>query len=79
MTAEQTKEELQQILVQATELMPDAHIQVMATYNTNGNSVSIYQGVGNWYARQGLAHEFINQDMAQVNAVQLAEQLHEQE
>ena len=79
MTTEQTKEELERILVQATELMPDAHIQILASWNEEGLSKAIYTGVGNWYARQGLAHEFINQDMAQVNAVQLAEQLHEQE
>jgi len=30
-----------------------------------GGTVSIKKGVGDWYARQGLAHEFIMADQAQ--------------
>jgi hypothetical protein len=34
-----------------------------------------YRGLGNWYARQGMAHEFIEQDKAQEHAHQISEKL----
>jgi hypothetical protein len=32
---------------------------------------SLARGGGNWFARQGLAHQFINQDLAQEHARQI--------
>ena len=75
MSAEDLRTEINKLLTQLTEQVPDAHIQVLATWNSGGNSHSVHTGVGNWYARQGLAHEFINADVAQENARQLAERI----
>lgn len=75
MTAEETKDEVDRFLVALTEKIPDAHIQVLATWNHSGKTCSINTGIGNWYARQGLAHEFINADIAQEHAMQLASKI----
>lgn len=53
--------------------------QILATYTENGQTFHVMQGVGNWYARQGMAHEFINKDVAQENAYQISERLKEKE
>lgn len=52
-------------------------VQIMATWDEAGITKCSYRGVGNWYARQGMAHEFINADIAQESAKQIAEQLKE--
>ena len=48
-------------------------VQILASWNDGGLSYCIKRGSGNWYARQGMAHEFINADMAQEQARQIAE------
>lgn len=48
------------------------HVQIMVSWCEQGACYSDYYGAGNWYARQGLAHEFIQKDIAQENARQLA-------
>lgn len=46
-------------------------VQILASWNDEGLSYCAKRGTGNWYARQGMAHEFINADIAQENARQL--------
>lgn len=48
------------------------HVQIMVTWNEQGITKSCCRGVGNWHARQGIAHEFIQMDIAQENARQVA-------
>ncbi len=50
-------------------------VQILATWNEQGETRSLNRGTGNWYARQGLAHAFINFDANQDAAVQIAAQL----
>lgn len=52
-------------------------VQIMATKNEEGHTLCVKRGSGNWYARQGMAHEFINEDIAQESARQIADQLKE--
>jgi hypothetical protein len=47
-------------------------VQIFATWNTDGLTMVSKRGVGNWYARQGMAHEFITSDIAQDSARQIA-------
>lgn len=49
------------------------HVQVLATWSEEGASYNIYRGTGNWFARQGMAQNFIQLDIAQDSAVKLAE------
>jgi len=67
------KDKANKLLTQLTELIPDLHIQILASWNEDGHTKAISFGNGNWYARQGLAHEFINKDIAQENAQQLSD------
>lgn len=49
-------------------------VQILCSLHMeSGQTLSITKGQGDWYARQGLAHEFINRDMAQEIAVEIAE------
>ncbi len=48
-------------------------VQIMASRNEEGLTGCFKRGCGNWYARQGMAHEFINEDVAQENARKLSE------
>lgn len=47
-------------------------VQIMVSWNNEGVTHAAKSGAGNWYARQGMAHEFINADIAQENAQQLS-------
>lgn len=51
------------------------HVQIMATWTEEGGTMGTYRGAGNWYARQGMAHEFINQDIAQDTAAAIARRI----
>ncbi len=44
-------------------------VQILATWMDGGATKSLKPGSGNFYARQGLARELINEDMAQEIAV----------
>ncbi len=50
-------------------------VQILVSWNENGTTSLAKRGTGNWYARQGMAHEFITSDIAQDTAVQIAERL----
>lgn len=51
------------------------HVQILVSWNEGALSKNLYRGGGNWFARQGMAHDFINQDVAQENAKQIADKL----
>ena len=50
-------------------------VQILVSWTHEGRTSSIKRGVGNWYARQGMAHEFINEDIARDNAREIGEVL----
>lgn len=50
-------------------------VQVMLSVTENGSTRLRQLGVGNWYARQGMAHEFINSDISADAAMQIAQRL----
>lgn len=50
-------------------------VQILVSWNEQGITSCGSYGTGNWYARQGMAHEFIQKDIAQENAAQLASKL----
>lgn len=48
-------------------------IQILGTYmGDDGNTNRVTRGKGNWYARQGVAREFLEMDAAQTTAYELA-------
>lgn len=50
-------------------------VQILVSTNDEGETRQCFRGGGNWYARQGMAHAFINFDVAQDNARELAKQI----
>lgn len=46
-------------------------VQILATYTDQDGTHCVKRGSGNWYARQGMAHEFIGSDQAQEIARQI--------
>lgn len=55
-------------------------VQIHASFPCDGGGTrGIHRGTGDWYARQGLAHEFIEQDKASEHAMSLARVLPREE
>lgn len=50
-------------------------VQILASWNQEGLSMHSKRGAGNWYARLGMCHEFINTNKADDQAVLIAEKL----
>lgn len=48
-------------------------VQFLGSYEcpNDGGTINIYRGKGNWYARQGMAHDFLARDQAQTQAHEL--------
>ena len=49
--------------------------QVMVSWNEEGITKSLKRGSGSWYARQGMAHEFITENDSQIQADHIAGEL----
>ena len=47
-------------------------VQILASNSTDIGTENVFLGAGNWFARQGMAHDFINKDRAQTEAHELA-------
>lgn len=47
----------------------------MVCWQSDAMTNCMKRGAGLWHARQGMAHEFINEDMAQEQAVQIASRI----
>lgn len=52
-------------------------VQILVSWQKEGDggTLDLFSGTGNWYARQGMAHEFIRRDNAQVHARELRQEL----
>jgi hypothetical protein len=74
MTNEEKLTELERHAAELSELYDS--VQIFATgLNSDGTTFSHKRGQGNWYARQGMAHEFIQENIAADTADKLAEKL----
>lgn len=51
-------------------------VQILASFTDRDGSHNFKIGSGNWYARQGMAREFIDTDQAKCVAWELSKQLH---
>lgn len=40
-----------------------------------GGTESVFQGAGNWFARQGMAHDFIQRDESETSAAYIANKI----
>lgn len=55
---------IEQFLATITEYADVVQISVSFTEDVTGDTVGHHKGTGNWYARQGLARDFIEQEKA---------------
>lgn len=51
------------------------HVQLLISYNEQDNTRSLFRGSGNWFARQGMAHNFIQRDIANETAESVSREL----
>lgn len=65
-----TREEAEK-LVQETAAKLGEHfdaVQILASFNEEAESNGLFHGTGNWYARIGMAREFVLFDEGQIRA-----------
>lgn len=74
MTGEQRLQVLDRHVAELAEIYDS--VQVMVSWVTpDGRTSSQKRGSGDWYARQGLAHEFIEENLAEDSADKIAKKL----
>jgi hypothetical protein len=55
-------------------------VQILASYlEPDGTTAAVASGQGNWYARQGMAHKFVEQARAEGLAEELSQREDEEE
>lgn len=47
-------------------------VQIMVSSNVPEGTSNVFKGDGNWFARQGMAHDFIRQDKARTDAREIS-------
>lgn len=72
------KKETKMFCSRLREMGVDA-VQVLVTWGVDASNVTVAYmwGMGNWYARVGLAHEFVTQDEATASAEKIGEKFYE--
>ena len=77
MNSDLSPDDMQEIVhAHVTRLMEhfDA-VQVLVSVCTDKGTESVFLGEGNWFARQGMAHDFITKDKATIEANELSKVL----
>ncbi len=62
MNTEKAKQMIEAIASQLSEHF-DA-VQILVSFPSDGGTQGLTAGRGNWYARQGMAHEFVQREQA---------------
>jgi len=70
-------QEAQQIVLDAAHRLAEHFdcVQILATRMNQGHTQFVKKGVGNWYARHGMAQQFIQIGAAEDLATEIAEKL----
>jgi hypothetical protein len=81
MQSDLTTEEMQKIVQHhVTALMEHFDsVQIFGSVVTDRGTEFIKLGGGNWFARQGMAHDFITCDRAQTEAREISRAIHPEE
>lgn len=79
MTKDEATKLIDKLIREIGEHIPDSAVQVTVSFQEGGATRLINRGTGNWYARQGMAHELIQSDIAQEHAVQIADAIRPEE
>ena len=54
-------------------------VQILVSWEQEGQTPAGFRGAGNWYSRQGVAQEFVNRREAEEIGYQVAKQLGDQD
>jgi hypothetical protein len=76
-----TREEAEK-LIQTTAQNLAEHfdaVQILVSWTEEGATFHTKRGCGNWYARQGMCHAFVQEDIANDNARIMAEHMNRDE
>lgn len=71
MTHDEAQQHLETVAAQLSEHFEA--VQIMVSWPVEGGGTyNLYRGAGNWFARRGMAHHFIEEDQAQDSAAALS-------
>lgn len=74
MTEEETIKIVEKAVCDLREFFP--HVQVLVSWRAEDEGTSaLFRGKGNWYARVGMAREFLTRDESQTTAKEIADRL----
>jgi hypothetical protein len=76
MTPEDALKIVDKAVCELREFFP--HVQILATWedeNTPFGTFDVFRGKGNWYARVGMAKEFLTRDEGQTTAKEIGDRL----
>lgn len=72
MTTEEAERMLEDAVAKLREHADAVQIMVSWQLDENKGTACVKRGGGNWWARQGMAHDFVQQDQAASNANAIA-------
>lgn len=75
MTEEDAIKVVDKAVCDLREFFPDVQVLVSWVEESDGCTRDLFRGKGNWYARAGMANEFLNRDQGQVAAKEIADRL----
>ncbi len=76
MTPEESKQFQKLLRVAASTLGEHFNsVQIHASVISEGMTASFHDGSGDWFARQGLAHLFIETEQAETNAIEIQKRI----
>lgn len=76
MTDDQAIEIVDKAIAELREFFPD--VQILCSWTDDeheGCTFDVFRGKGNWYARTGMAREFLTRDSGQTEAHEIAKSL----
>lgn len=78
MTGEDAQKIVDKAVNDLREFFPHVQILVSWRYSEDGSSTAdVFRGKGNWYARVGMAREFLTRDESETTAKEIAARLNQ--
>ena len=74
MTSDLTPKQQEQLVQQHVNTLLEHFdcVQILVSNSIPEGTSNVFLGAGNWFGRQGMAHEFIRKDKAQTEALELS-------
>lgn len=75
MTGEEATKIVDKAVCELREFFPHVQVLVSWRHDEDGCTADLFRGKGNWYARIGMAREFLTRDESQTTAKEIADRL----